>query len=80
VVAVSLKKKTLAITLHDLRNRGSGRVWRLTGASLEAANKVGQPPAVTIQESRLPALSHELTQPPISVSIYEFAAVESTTR
>jgi alpha-N-arabinofuranosidase len=52
--------------------RGSGKVWRLTGKNLDAINKVGQPPGVTIQSSGAPALRGSLTVPPVSTSIYEF--------
>jgi alpha-N-arabinofuranosidase len=72
VVNATLESQTCSITLEGIRTRGSGKLWRLTGTSLEAANKVGQPPGVTIRESKVPALSGRLTTAPVSTSIYEF--------
>jgi len=79
VVNATLQPQTLAISLNGVKIRGSGKVWRLTGESVEAANKVGQPPGVTIRESRMQPPSPTLKQPPISVSVYEFPVVDSGT-
>jgi alpha-L-arabinofuranosidase len=72
VVNPTFKPQALTISLEGIKTFGSGKVWRLTGKSLDAANKVGQPPGVSIQESKVLALSHSLVEPPISASIYEF--------
>ena len=72
VVNATFKPQPLAIKLDGLQIRASGKVWRLTGMALDAANKVGQPPGVTVREAKVPRLSHTLTVPPISTSIYEF--------
>jgi alpha-L-arabinofuranosidase len=72
VVNATLKDQPLEIRLNGLRTSGSGKVWRLTGKDLDAANKVGQPPGVTVQEAKTPALSRNITVPPITTSIYEF--------
>jgi alpha-N-arabinofuranosidase len=72
VTNAAFKPQTLAITLEGVKARGKGRVWLLTGKSIEAANKVGQPPGVTVHESRVQPPSGRLTQPPISVSVCEF--------
>jgi alpha-N-arabinofuranosidase len=76
VVNATFKPQSLAIKLQGLRTRGSGEVWRLTGKSLDAANKVGQPIGVSIQASKVPALSGRLTEPAISASIYEFPVTD----
>ena len=72
MINATFKPQPLAITLEGIKTRGAGKVWRLTGKSLEATNKVGQPPGVTTQVSQVPPLSRSLTVPPISTSIYEF--------
>lgn len=72
IVNATFKDQPLEIKLDGLQIRGSGKVWRLSGASLEAANKVGQSPAVTVREAKVPRLSRSLTVPPISTSIYEY--------
>jgi alpha-N-arabinofuranosidase len=72
VINATLEAQPLDISLEGIKVRGTGSVWRLTGPTLDAANKVGQPPGVTIHESKVPALSRRLTVPPISTSIYEY--------
>ena len=72
VVNATFKAQPLEINLGGLQTRGGGKLWRLSGKTLEAANKVGQPPGVTVREEKAPALSRALTVPPISTSIYEF--------
>jgi alpha-L-arabinofuranosidase len=72
VVNATFKNQPLEIKLGGLRIGDSGKVWRLTGSSVEAANKVGQPAGVTVREAKVPRLSRSLTVPPISTSIYEF--------
>ena len=74
VVNATLKPQPLAITLEGMRTGGAGKVWRLSGKSVEAANKVGQPTEVNVQEGSVPALARGFTVPPISTSIYEFKA------
>jgi alpha-N-arabinofuranosidase len=72
IVNAIFTPQAVAIDLTGLTAAGPGRVWRLTGKSLEAANKVGQAPGVLIQESAVPKLGAQLTVPAISTSIYEF--------
>jgi alpha-N-arabinofuranosidase len=72
VVNATFESQPMAIRLSDVKTSGAGKVWRLTGNSLEALNKVGQPPGVTIKETQVPALRGSLTVPAISTSIYEF--------
>jgi alpha-N-arabinofuranosidase len=72
VVNATLQSQPLLLEVEGARGRGSGTLWVLTGQQLDAANQVGQPPGVTVRESRVPALSRSLTIPPISTSIYEF--------
>jgi alpha-L-arabinofuranosidase len=72
VVNATFEDQPVAIKLEGLRVRGGGKVWRLSGKSLDAANKVGQPPGVSVREAKVPRLSRSLTVPPISTSIYEF--------
>ena len=77
VVNATFKPQSFAIKLDGIDTRRSGTVWRLTGKSVEAINKVGQPPGVTIVQSAVPPLSRNMTVPPISTSIYEFPVAAS---
>jgi len=80
VVNATFKAQPFAISIQGATPHGSGQVWRLAGKSLEAANKVGQPPGVTLQPGKVPALGHTLTAPPISTSIYEFPLATGSLR
>jgi alpha-L-arabinofuranosidase len=77
VVNATFKPQALAIALNGIKTRGTGKVWRLTGKSLDAVNKVGQPAGVNIQEKGVPALGRGFTVQPISTSIYEFSVASA---
>ena len=72
VVNATFKPQSVKIALVGVDTSGRGKVWRLTGKSLDAVNRVGQPPGISIVESTVPALQATLTVPSISTSIYEF--------
>ena len=77
VVNATFKPQALAIALDGIKTRGTGKVWRLTGKSLDVVNKVGQPAGVNIQEKGVPALGRGFTVQPISTSIYEFSVASA---
>lgn len=72
VVNATFEPQPLALDLRGVRVRGSGVRWQLTGASLDAANKVGAAPGVTIAEGKVAALGKSLTVPATSAAVYEF--------
>jgi alpha-N-arabinofuranosidase len=72
VVNATFQPQTVRIALKRLKTGGAGTSWLLTGASLEAANKVGAAPGVTIRDAKVPPLGASLTVPAISAAIYEF--------
>jgi alpha-N-arabinofuranosidase len=72
VVNPTFQSQPVTVSLAGVRLKGAGKVWRITGAGLEAANKVGAPPGVTIQDAPAPALKGSLAVPPLTASIYEF--------
>jgi alpha-N-arabinofuranosidase len=82
VVNATFKPQSMTIKVAGIKTGGRGKVWRLTGKSLDSVNKVGQPPGINVQESRVPALQGSLLVPPISTSLYEFpvAAVQLSSR
>lgn len=77
VVNATFKPQTLVVKLIGLNTRGSGTAWRLTGNNLDAANKVGQAPGVTIERGTVLPLSRGVTVAPTSTSIYEFPVAGS---
>jgi alpha-N-arabinofuranosidase len=64
----------LDFALAGFRARAEGQVWRLTGASLEAANRVGQPPQLIVAEGTFDASAKTVSIAPHSIELYEFAA------
>jgi alpha-N-arabinofuranosidase len=72
IVNATLEPQRVAIQLRHLRTGGGGMEWLLTGAALDAQNKVGAPPAVTIQPVRVPPLGASLMVPAKSASIFEY--------
>ena len=77
VVNATYEPRRFRIALAKLRTKGTGRQWLLTGKSVQAQNKVGAAPGVTISESSVPPLGHELAAPAISTSIFEFPLAHS---
>lgn len=75
VVNATFQPQSVRIDLRRLETRGAGRRWLLGGASLDAANKVGEAPEVTIREAKVAPLGSSVTVPAISAAIYEFPLV-----
>lgn len=73
VVNPTTKPQEIAINLKGIRAKGAGQVWRLTGTSLDAQNKVGAPAGVSIRQSPARPLGNKLVVAPISTAIYRFA-------
>ena len=54
------------------RLAGPSTLWQMTGTSLDAADKVGQPPQVEVKEMPVSDTSGPILVAPISVNIYRF--------
>jgi alpha-N-arabinofuranosidase len=78
VVNATYQPQRFAIRLANMRTSGSGRQWLLTGKSVQAENKVGAAPGVTISEKAVPPLGPEVAVPAISTSIFEFPLTPSS--
>jgi alpha-N-arabinofuranosidase len=72
IVNATLEPQRVRIRFKQLRVRGGGTLWLLTGATPDAQNKVGAPPGVTIQPVRVPPLGASLTVAAKSASIFEY--------
>lgn len=77
VVNATYEPRRFLVRLADLNTKGSGRQWLLTGKSVQAENKVGAAPGVTITEKPVPPLGREIAVPAISTSIFEFPLASS---
>jgi len=62
----------LAIDLQHKRLEGQGREWRVTGATLQAASKVGALPGVTVTSHRARPLTRPLKIEPASTTVLEY--------
>lgn len=71
VINATPNQQSLDVKVHGARIRGAGHAWRLTGKSLQSANRVGQEPEVTIDGIATPR-AERLRVAPLSVSIYEY--------
>lgn len=55
---------------------GPSTEWELSGSSLDAENRVGQPPQVTVKEIPIGAAPRTISVSPISVAIYRFPVAQ----
>ncbi|MGH9619100.1 MAG: alpha-L-arabinofuranosidase C-terminal domain-containing protein [Bryobacteraceae bacterium] len=58
--------------INGARLAGPSKLWRMTGPGLEAANRLGEPPQVTIQELPISGGPKTIPVSPYSVNIYRF--------
>lgn len=74
VVNATEESRTLEVAFEGFKPGRNGRRWKLTGANIDAVNRVGRPPEVSITEEGFRA-ARTLTIAPISVELFEFASV-----
>ena len=72
VVNATEKDERLDLKVTGSKLEGSGTLWRLTGNSLDAVNRVGQPAQVEAKESPVNRVGDAITVAPISVNVYRF--------
>ncbi len=72
VVNATEEARTLEVAFEGFKPGRNGRRWQLTGASVDAVNRVGRPPEVSITEGSFRA-ARTLNIAPISVELFEFA-------
>jgi alpha-N-arabinofuranosidase len=77
IVNATLEPRKIAIKTKHLKITGRGSAWLLTGDSLDAENKAGAPPKVTIRELPAATLSGGLAVPTKSVAVFEFPVATS---
>ena len=73
VVNATEQPQRTSLALTGFNPAPRGRMWRLTGPGLDAANRVGQPPQVTVTEEEFDSSAGELTVARYSVELYRFA-------
>jgi alpha-N-arabinofuranosidase len=76
VVNATGSEQKFDLAVDGVRLSGNGMLWQMTGKSLEAANKVGQPPQVEVKQTEIGEAPATLSVPPISVEIYRFPVMQ----
>jgi alpha-N-arabinofuranosidase len=72
VVNANEAVQTLKMTINGASPAKSGRTWRLAAPGLDAQNKVGAAPQVTIQEGQFNPRAGTLTLPATSITLFEY--------
>lgn len=72
VVNATEQAQTLQIGLQGFAARSRGRSWRLEAPGLDAQNRVGAAPLVTIQERSFNPRASTLSMPPTSIELFEY--------
>jgi alpha-N-arabinofuranosidase len=77
VAAVNATERAqpLDLRLSGMKLARPSTFWQITGASLDAANRVGQPAQVQVKESQVDP-DGALTVAPISINVYRFPVRE----
>jgi alpha-N-arabinofuranosidase len=72
VVNATQKEQTFHLDLTGMRLDGPPVMWQLTGNDLQATDRVGQAPQVSIKKVAMGADLHSVSVAPISISVYRF--------
>jgi alpha-N-arabinofuranosidase len=72
VVNATESEQKFDLNVSGTRIAGPSTLWQLTGSTLDATDRVGQPPQVEIKESSVGNTSETFSIAPISVNIYRF--------
>lgn len=66
--------KTLKMSMEGFRPQRIGRRWKLIGAGLDSANRVGKTSDVAIAEDQFDATARSLSVAAASIELYEYSA------
>lgn len=72
VVNATESEQKFDLNGSGVRLAGGAALWRMTGKTLDSANKVGEPPQVEVKEIPVGDVPGTLTVAPDSVNIYKF--------
>jgi alpha-N-arabinofuranosidase len=78
VVNATDSEQKFDLTVAGVHLSGNVTRWRMSGNNLEAANKVGQPPRVEVNETAMGEAPATLSVAPISVEIYRFPVLQTS--
>lgn len=78
VVNATDKEQKFDLNVNGAQLAGQSTLWQMTGSSLDAADRVGQPPQVEIKESKIDGIQKTLVVAPISINVYRFPVSEAS--
>jgi alpha-N-arabinofuranosidase len=78
VVNATDSEQKFDLSVSGTRLTGPSKLWQLTGSTVDAADRVGQPPQVEIKESAIDSAPETISVAPISVNIYRFPVTQTT--
>jgi alpha-L-arabinofuranosidase len=78
VVNATDSEQKFDLSVSGTRLAGPSKLWQLTGATVDAANRVGEPPQVEIKEIPIDGAPGTISVAPISVNIYRFPVAQTT--
>lgn len=71
VVNATESPQQFSLSIPGVQSTGAGKIWQLTGASVSAANRVGQPSEVSVTEHSVSPDLQPVSVAPISINIYQ---------
>ena len=77
VVNATDSEQRFELSVTGAQLAGPSALWQLTGSSVDAANRVGQPPQVEIKETPTGSAPGTISVAPISVNIYRFPLAQT---
>jgi alpha-N-arabinofuranosidase len=76
VVNATDSEQKFDLKVTGVRVNGAATLWRMTGNDLNATDRVGQPPQVTVKETTVSDASNDFSVAPISISVYRFPVAQ----
>ncbi|HEU5350858.1 MAG TPA: alpha-N-arabinofuranosidase [Terracidiphilus sp.] len=76
VVNATETEQKFDLEAAGVRPEGRPTLWQITGKDLQAADKVGQSPQVTITQTMVDGSEHSLSVAPISISIFRIPVAQ----
>ena len=76
IVNATDKSQDFDMSVTGSKLAGTGKAWTLSGTSLDAEDRVGQPAGVQVKETSVPGAPSSITVAPYTVSIYRFPVAQ----
>jgi alpha-N-arabinofuranosidase len=76
VVNATDTQQKFDLNIAGARLTGPSTLWQMTGAGLDAANRVGQPPQVQVEQKTANAAANSFEVTPYSINIYRFPVAQ----